>query len=228
MMEGKKGIKEFFLVFIKMLSYVAIMILFLLVIFLMYYIITSAVAKSKKTIPPLSIFTIVSPSMEPNINIYDIIVDKKIIDESDVRVGDIITFYSNNLDTGGYTVTHRVSRIEEINGQKIYHTKGDNNQNEDEGYITFNEIVGRVIIIIPDVFHIHFFISSRLGWFFIILIPAISVIIYDIVKIKRIVKIKKQIEVIPQFKEISKVREKEISKKTSVSMEKARNFGKRK
>jgi signal peptidase I len=53
-------------------------LLFIIAMFLVFYIATSAYAKKTKTKPIFSLFTIVSPSMEPNIMVYDVIFDKKV------------------------------------------------------------------------------------------------------------------------------------------------------
>lgn len=205
----------------RIISYICLAVLFVVACFLLFYIINNQIARMKNEPAFMNIFTIVSPSMEPNIKVYDVIIEFKVDNEADLKVGDIITFYTDEIDTGGYTVTHRIHEINVVNGKRRYITKGDNNQSVDSGYITYGNIVGKVSYILPGAGRIQFFISSRLGWLLIILIPAMGIIIMDIIKLKRLFKIKKQIESIPNMEEIEHVREKEENKYFRALIERA-------
>ena len=189
---NKKGTNIFVLTF-RSLSYVFLVFLFIIAMFLMFYILTSAIAKKTNTKPLLSIYTIVSPSMEPTIMVYDVIVNTKINSDNDLNKGDIITFYSDAIDTGGYTVTHRVYKKYIYNDITYYETKGDNNNSQDVGRITFDNIVGKYLFKLPGLGKIQFFVSSKLGWIMIILIPASIIIVSDTVKLIKAYEIKKDL-----------------------------------
>lgn len=223
---NKKDVKESLKKIITILSYICLAILFFIAVILMYYIITNQIAKSKGTRPPVSLYTIVSPSMEPVIMVHDVIVDFKVSSEEDLKVGDIITFYSDTIDTNGYTVTHRIHDIYIDNGIKYYITKGDNNSDVDDGAITYNNIVGKVKMIIPKVGKIQAFLTSKFGWVIIILIPAIGIILADIKNLIKIFRIKEQIEEIPQIKEVDIILEKEENKKLRAVVEEANRMNK--
>lgn len=66
------------------------------------------------------IFYVASGSMEPTLEVGDVIISKK---TNDYNVGDIVTYSKNNSN-----ITHR---IESINDETII-TKGDNNKSEDQ------------------------------------------------------------------------------------------------
>lgn len=78
-------------------------------------------------------FEVVSGSMEPTIDTYDVIIVKI---NKNVKENDIITFYNDET-----FVTHRI--IEYINDDKIL-TKGDANNTNDK-YISKDLIVGKVV-----------------------------------------------------------------------------------
>ena len=218
--KGNKIIEKFF----SIISFGFLLILFFPAIFFAFYIISNQIARLTNSKPLISIFTIVSPSMEPNINVYDVIINTKVSSEDDLDVGDIITFYSDAIDTGGYTITHRITEIVETEEGRIFFTKGDNNQEEDNGYITFDNIVGKKFIRIPKLGRLQMFISSKTGWFLIILIPAILIILIDVVKIVKVLRIKRQIANLPANKEVARIREQEDNKKIRAIVEKATNF----
>ena len=73
------------------------------------------------------------------------------------EVGDIIIFNANTQ----YPIIHRVISISEVNGNKVYSTKGDNNpgQLEIEKQIPENAIIGKAVFKIP-----------KLGWLKLIVV----------------------------------------------------------
>ena len=78
-------------------------------------------------------FEVVSGSMSPTINTYDLIIVKV---DNNVKKDDIVTFYVDNN-----FITHRI--INYINDEKIL-TKGDAN-NANDKYISKAEIIGKVV-----------------------------------------------------------------------------------
>ena len=211
----------------NILTKMLIAFLVLIIIFLLFYVITNTIAKQKGTTPLVGLYTIVSPSMEPYIKKYDVIIDFKVKQESDLKVGDIITFYSDSIDTNGYTVTHRINKILELEGKKYYITKGDNNQSVDDGVIPFENIVGKMYVKIPQFGRIQFLVSSKFGWIVIILIPALGIIIMDSFKLFKIVKIKNDEEGLPKLKKIEKIREKEENNRSKELIKKAKKLNRK-
>lgn len=219
MKKNKKEILEFIS---SLLTKLLIGILSIVALFLVFYIVTSTIAKKKGENPPVAIYTIVSPSMEPYIKKYDVIINFAIKEEKDLKVGDIITFYSDSIDTNGFTVTHRINQILDVDGSKVYITKGDNNQQPDDGYITYKNIVGKYAFKIPQVGRVQFLLSSKVGWLIIILIPALGIILMDSIKIFKIVKIKNDEEELPKLKEVEKIREVKDNEKSKELIKKAK------
>lgn len=222
-----KKVTKLFDNLLKLLSYICLVILFVITIFLLFYIISNQVARSKGAKPLVSIYSIVSESMLPAIEVYDVVVDIRVTDESSLKVGDIITFKTDFIDTQGYTITHRIFKIDSDNGETKYYTKGDNNSIIDDGFITFDKIEGKVKYIIPDLGKMQVFISSKFGWLLIIFIPALGIIMMDIYRLIKVYRIKNQIESIPRLKEVDLVREKEENKKISAVLERARKINRK-
>lgn len=88
---------------------------------------------------------IVSGSMLPVIQIGDVIIVQKIPAEQ-VQTGDIIQFKTETI-----RVAHRVIDIKEENRQRVLITKGDNNQSADTDPVLPEQVVGRVVAIIPKI-----------------------------------------------------------------------------
>ena len=88
-------------------------------------------------ISPLIVLT---DSMLPEISSGDLIITKQ-IDPSEVKVGDVISFF-DPAGNGSSVVTHRVIEIVTENGETKWRTRGDNNNTEDRMAVPFDNLVG--------------------------------------------------------------------------------------
>lgn len=85
-------------------------------------------------------YIIKTNSMEPTINVNDVLVSKK-VDKDEIKTGDIITFIKD-----GEIITHRITQI---GADGEYTTKGDNNNIEDSFTIKYDNIEGKHVLTIP-------------------------------------------------------------------------------
>ncbi len=150
-MAESKSKKNIFQILLKLLSTIVIAFVCLITFFLLYYIVTSQLhAKDENYRPGISIYTIVSPSMNPVIKVYDIVVNAKVNNPKDIQIGDIITYKSKAANSEGMTITHRVVAIDKTqDGIYEYMTQGDNNSEPDSLFVTFDQVIGKEIMIIP-------------------------------------------------------------------------------
>lgn len=88
-----------------------------------------------------SVLRVVTGSMTPSISVGDYIIVEKIPQE-DLKVGDIISFYSEADEIMGMVNTHR---IYEINPDGSYVTKGDANMIEDDAPVHYDRVIGKYI-----------------------------------------------------------------------------------
>ena len=193
-MRSKKGLttlKEVIKMISTIVSWTLFVMLVICAIFLFYYFISTNIyaRKGDKYEPKISLYTIISPSMTPNINVYDVILDLRVDKPEDVKIGDVITFISSSPETNGMTITHRViSIIKDTKGNYSYKTKGDYSPVEDTGSVDFNSIIGKVAFRIPKLGRIQLFVASKFGWLFVVLVPALYIIIKDLFKYLRKLK----------------------------------------
>ena len=73
--------------------------------------------------------------------------------------------------------------LEDSDGNKLFRTKGDNNNVADSSFVKEGELSGKVIMKIPKIGYIQYFISRKYGWLIAVVIPCAGIIIYDILKI---------------------------------------------
>ena len=133
--------------------------------------------------PLFDAYVIVSPSMVPTIKIDDAIVVKREEGEK-LDVGDIITFSSIDPAYPGLTDTHRiVGKEKSTTGKYLFRTKGDNNNVMDPSIVEEDNIYGKVILKIPKLGVIRKFLMTSYGFMFGIVLPAVAIIVFDILKL---------------------------------------------
>lgn len=181
---------------LKIISWIVLILLLILAGFLIYYVIMAKEAEKKGADykPPMALYTIISPSMVPNINVYDVVFNVKVDDPNELEVGDIITFVSSDSYMKGMIITHRIVDKYVTNEGVQFKTKGDANVEADSSLVLEENVIGKVLFKIPQLGRVQFFLSSKSGWFIAILIPALAVIAYDIFKLFRLLVLKKQLK----------------------------------
>lgn len=116
--------------------------------------------------------------MKPTINMGDIVVTGP---TNGTRQGAVEPEKIITYKRGNEVVTHRVLSIE---GNTLV-TKGDASEDPDPRPVTMSDISGVYLFKIPYVGYLSNFIRTKLGWFLVIIIPAlllVAFLIKDIVK----------------------------------------------
>jgi signal peptidase len=91
---------------------------------------------------------VLTGSMQPHLPIGSVTIAKP-VPASTIRVGDVITFKPPG--TEHMTITHRVARIDERHGERLFTTKGDANDTRDPWTLTIPGQVGKNVADVPYV-----------------------------------------------------------------------------
>lgn len=177
-----KDIKWIINYMISIIMYAIIVILVLIGVILAAYFIDFKIRDSRIETPLYNAYVIVSGSMEPIIKIKDAVLVRR-CEEKDIKVGDVVTYRSMDEAFYGILITHRVVNIKEENGEKIFITKGDNNETVDRSPIKFSQIQGKVAMRIPKIGYLKYFLTENYGWIMVVVIPSIIIVVLDIMKL---------------------------------------------
>lgn len=208
----------------KIISTTLIILLVFIGIFLIYYVLSAKKLSKDPTYKPrINLYTIVSGSMVPAINVYDIIVDVNVSSPESIKPGDVITFKSTSAISQDLIVTHRVLDVRLVNGKYEYVTKGDWNPTADSDTAKYENIIGKVVFKIPQLGRIQFFLATKMGWFIIVLLPALGVIVYDVIKLLRLTKTKNKTESLVDNSNIEEYKKQEEEKQVSSVLDKINN-----
>ncbi len=181
-----------FIVTIIMNSIIVILVL-IGILFLAYYIDVTKNANTGNWQPPLyGAYVIVSPSMEPIIHVQDAILIKRV---DDLKIGDVCTYLSKDPRWLGIKITHRIIGTDvDANGEKVYIFKGDANYSADTLPVYESQIYGKVIMKIPKIGYIQYFLSNAYGWIIAIVVPCVGIITFDIIKLIKTSRLMKKMK----------------------------------
>ena len=164
-------------ILLKILKIAFISILSIVLIVNMYIMVQANISPNKvPSVFGYKPFVVLSGSMESEINVGDLVFVKN-VDVNKLKTNDIIAFKDNeNLVT-----THRIVEEIIINNQRCFKTKGDSNNDLDEGTVCEKQIEGKYQGKIAKVGNIIIFIQKPLGFTVMMLsILIVCILIYFI------------------------------------------------
>jgi signal peptidase I len=86
-----------------------------------------------------------------------------------LEVGDVILFRPPSSGQPRDPVMHRVISIEEVDGQRVFRTKGDSNTSADPWEMRLVGDGGRLVFVVPYVGYLFWFLQTRMAWVLIVL-----------------------------------------------------------
>lgn len=151
-----------------------------LLIATIFLVISSRASGQQASIFGYQIKTVLSGSMEPDIQTGSIIAVKTGGDMTRFKKGDIITFYMEK----DLLVTHRIQKV--LNGGQKYVTKGDANNTKDREPVLQENIVGQYTgITIPYIGYLMNFATTKEGIALVFIFPGFLLLGYAFLVIRR-------------------------------------------
>ena len=134
-----------------------------------------------KSIGGYRVFTVVTASMKGVYNVNDVIVVKD-CDTNKLKIGDDVAYLGNRAGLENKIITHRIIKIEDASeGGRIFTTKGVASINEDPS-IRDSQVLGQVVGVLPVITQINHLIHHNVGFFTLIFIPLVLVIVLEILQ----------------------------------------------
>ena len=129
--------------------------------------------------------TVESGSMEPTFKEGDLIIAKEIDDINELKVDDVISFWTNEIVEGSNVInTHRIIEVIDENGTKSFKTKGDNNDQEDTYIVYPSKIIGKWTgTRLGGVGKVMKFLKTKTGFLVCILIPMAIFFLFELFKL---------------------------------------------
>ena len=158
-------IKKLFRNIYKTITVTFISLLVIISLLFLFFIVHTTVSNKRGTYPKVGLYTIISPSMEPKIKQYDVVL---VVKSKRLKVGDVITYYSKESFYKNTPITHRIVSITDEN----IVTKGDANNTMDEP-ITKDNIIGKVVLKFGFLGFIIYLFSKPIIWVLLFIIGIV-------------------------------------------------------
>ena len=119
-----------------------------------------------------NLYYIVTESMEPDLEVGDIILSKEVTDCSTLQIGDVITYQGEVGSYANKLITHQIIDIDASNPNNIiFTTKGTNPMSTVDPLIEQDQIVSKMVFEIPLLGKLMQLINKPLGFIILIVIP---------------------------------------------------------
>ena len=153
-----------------------------LAICMMIFTILSAttINKQDKSIFGFKAFIVLSDSMAAtDFDAGDLIFSVGVKPEKLVE-GDIITFQSQNSDSYGEVITHKIRRLTKTeDGLPGFITYGTTTNSDDESIVPYAFVMGKYVGKVPNLGHFMNFLKTTPGYIICILLPFLALILFQ-------------------------------------------------
>ena len=154
------------------------MALVLLVFLASLFVFATVIASGKDGVQSFfgySFLNISTESMKPSYPVGTVVITRK-VDPEALKIGDIISFFSQDPAILNLPNTHRIYAIEKQgDGTLQFITKGDNNPVPDTYPVDSNRIIGVVIRSVNSVGKLINLFKNRFSLFFVFILPLLAI-----------------------------------------------------
>lgn len=164
--------------FVKVLLTLLKIIVWIFVILIVAIVLIQRIFDNKVSIGSYRMFTIVSGSMKPDYDIYDVVIVQR-EDPKNIKVGDDVSYLGNKGDFTDKIVTHRVVNVENKNGKYTFTTRGTAN-NADDPEIDSSQIYGVVKYRPAILSFLSHVLNNSYGFYFLVFVPLAFLIFLEI------------------------------------------------
>lgn len=125
-------------------------------------------------------FIVLSDSMSAtDFDSGDVVLVKE-VDPSTLKEGDIIAYQSQNTESYGETVTHKIRKLtKDANGNPGFITYGTTTNTDDETIVTYEFVIGKYEMSLPKVGYFFQFLKTTPGYILCIFIPFLLLILFQ-------------------------------------------------
>lgn len=172
----------------KTLKNILAIVLVVVTFFLLILFVVTRVQGKTPTLFGYQILRVVSPSMEPELMVGDVILTKTVQDVSTLEVGDIITYNGKEGSYAGKLITHEVvlKPYEADDGTYYLQTQGIANYYADPE-ISDDQVVGKFVRPLPVFTKVYSFFMTP--WGLVVILGFLAILFFnEIVSLVRTVK----------------------------------------
>lgn len=169
---------------LKLAAKITLIALVAVMFFTVVYVMVCNLRGKVASIGGYSVMKVVTGSMEPSIHVGDYILIRE-TDAEDLKVGDVITFLSDDPTIKDMPNSHRITKI---NDDGTFTVKGDANPTEDVYTVKSDRIIGKYVRKLWLFRFIGSFGSSKKLLMILFILPTVCICIYESRSLVKIIK----------------------------------------
>jgi signal peptidase len=163
-------------ILLKIASKLMTGILFLLLIFMIFVVVSSKASGGEPSFLGYQLKTVLSGSMEPTFMTGSVIAVKPVDNTVNLKKDDIVTF----KESEEILITHRIVEVKKTEDQTMYVTKGDNNNAKDGSPVLAQNVVAKYSgFSIPYVGYFLDYAKSKNGMAVLLILPGLLLLAYS-------------------------------------------------
>ena len=169
---------------LKLAAKITLIALVAVMFFTVVYVMVCNLRGKVASVGGYSVMKVVTGSMEPSIHVGDYILIRE-TDAEDLKVGDVITFLSDDPTIKDMPHSHRITKI---NDDGTFTVKGDANPTEDVYTVKSDRIIGKYVRKLWLFRFIGSFGSSKKLLMILFILPTVCICIYESRSLVKIIK----------------------------------------
>lgn len=119
------------------------------------------------------VYTVVTGSMSPEIEVGDVIISKKYTSDYDIKVGDVISYIGKSGDIAGKLITHKVVSVEKLDDEIKIVTQGTANSTADPE-ITDKDVASVMVYKTVVISFLRRVLNNPFGFVFLYILPVVA------------------------------------------------------
>lgn len=159
-----------------------------LLIILMISVLVMKIKGNNPSILGFNLYYIATPSMEPSLEVGDIIMSKKVKNYSDLEINDIITYKGEVGSYKGKLITHQIIDIKEENGAYTFITKGTKEGAKVDPEVSQDQVLSVMLFEIPLLGKIVTLMNNKIVFFIFIIVPLAVMLVLEVINLTKAFK----------------------------------------
>jgi signal peptidase I len=153
----------------------------LAIVMMLFTMVSTIFGSTDKSILGYKAYIVLSDSMsKTDFDAGDLIIVKE-VDSSTLQEGDIIAYISQNSESYGEVITHKIRSLTTDNNEPGFITYGTTTDTNDSTIVTYPYVLGKYSFHIPKLGTFFNYLKTTPGYITCILIPFLTLIIIEII-----------------------------------------------
>ena len=171
----------------KVITWISVAVTVLMVIFTFFSVMTFD--RNDREVLGHRFYVVQSDSMaKTDFSSGDIVVTKK-VNPAELREGDIITFISQNADSYGETVTHKIrGKTRDKQGDPAFITYGTTTGSNDPTPVSYPYVLGKYVFHVPGIGAFFLFLKTTPGYIVCVFVPFLILLLLQGIRMFKLFK----------------------------------------